>query len=69
LSSNSAITAEFIKKNIDKPWDWGECGLSRNPAIFRKRTLPYTDELVLTVRYRPGGEGYFEAQTHFEELK
>ena len=33
LSSNPAITMEFIEKHIDKDWDWGEYGLSTHPMI------------------------------------
>ena len=32
LSDNPSMTAEFIERNIDKPWEWGykTWGLSSN---------------------------------------
>jgi hypothetical protein len=33
LSNNPAVNMEFVMKYIDKPWCWGNGGLSSNPAI------------------------------------
>jgi hypothetical protein len=33
LSDNSAITAEFILRHHDKPWNWGRYGLSNHRSV------------------------------------
>jgi hypothetical protein len=36
---NPSITPEFVEKHIDKPWDWGKNGLSRNPMEFVEKHI------------------------------
>jgi len=32
---------KFIEKHIDKPWGWGEDGLSENPSITPEFIVKY----------------------------
>jgi len=35
---------KFIEKHIDKPWGWGEDGLSENPSITPEFIVKYIDK-------------------------
>jgi hypothetical protein len=52
LSSNPAITMEFIEQNIDRQWTWGQNGISSNifelhPFIKQKKTQRERTTLLL----------------------
>ena len=35
---------DFILKHEDKPWDWGECGISMNPNLTMEWIEKYPDK-------------------------
>ena len=55
------ITPEFIEKHMDKPWDWGAYGLSRNPCIIPEFIEKHLD--------RPWGWGKYGLSSNLNILQ